>query len=215
MVNTITHLHEVTLLSSLPKGILGNLKSGKSALVNKYITGSYVALEKPDGEKKQVLLHNVSHVLLLMMCVVVRRPVQEGSSGGRAESPVTDPRRVRLARRTGTCVCLRVCCSIVVVWDANLLTVARVPLQFCSWVDAVILVFSLENEASFQELYQLYSQLSSQRTDVPVIVVGTQGQQMKQLCVVESRAGPGPMRAQIKQGIVSYQVETCSPRTTW
>lgn len=53
-----------------------------------------------------------------------------------------------------------------------------VPLQFCSWVDAVILVFSLENEASFQELYQLYSQLSSQRADVPVIVVGTQGQQI-------------------------------------
>lgn len=113
------------------------------------------------------------------------------------------------------CVCLRVCCSIVVVWDANLLTAACVPLQFCSWVDAVILVFSLENEASFQELYQLYSQLSSQRTDVPVIVVGTQGQQMKQLEVVESRAGPGPMRVRIKQGIVSYQVETCSSRTTW
>lgn len=112
-------------------------------------------------------------------------------------------------------MCLRVCCSIVVVWDANLLTAPCVPLQFCSWVDAVILVFSLENEASFQELYQLYSQLSSQRTDVPVIVVGTQGQQMKQLGVVVSRAGPGPMKAQIKQGIVSYQVETCSPRTTW
>jgi GTPase SAR1 family protein len=43
-------------------------------------------------------------------------------------------------------------------------------------VDAVILVFSLENEASFQELYQLYSQLHSHRADLPVIVVGTQGQ---------------------------------------
>lgn len=51
------------------------------------------------------------------------------------------------------------------------------PPQFCSWVDAVILVFSLENETSFQELYQLYSQLSSQRADIPIIVVGTQGQQ--------------------------------------
>lgn len=49
-------------------------------------------------------------------------------------------------------------------------------LQFSSWVDAVILVFSLENEGSFQELYQLYSQLSAHRTDIPVIVVGTQGQ---------------------------------------
>lgn len=35
----------------LSQGILGSLKSGKSALVNKYITGSYVALEKPDGKK--------------------------------------------------------------------------------------------------------------------------------------------------------------------
>uniref|UniRef100_A0A674NNI8 ArfGAP with GTPase domain, ankyrin repeat and PH domain 2 n=1 Tax=Takifugu rubripes TaxID=31033 RepID=A0A674NNI8_TAKRU len=139
----LANSQEWSLSRSIPElklGILGNLKSGKSALVNKYITGSYVALEKPDGEKKQVLLHNVSHVLLLM-------------------------------------------------------TPACVPLQFCSWVDAVILVFSLENEASFQELYQLYSQLSSQRTDVPVIVVGTQDkisstnprviddQRARQLCV--------------------------------
>lgn len=40
----------------------------------------------------------------------------------------------------------------------------------------MILVFSLENEASFQELYQRYRQLSEYRTDIPVIVVGTQGQ---------------------------------------
>uniref|UniRef100_A0A8D0AU15 ArfGAP with GTPase domain, ankyrin repeat and PH domain 2 n=1 Tax=Sander lucioperca TaxID=283035 RepID=A0A8D0AU15_SANLU len=67
--------------------------------------------------------------------------------------------------------------------------------QFSSWVDAVILVFSLENEGSFQELYQLYSQLSAQRTDIPVIVVGTQDkisstnprviedQRARQLCI--------------------------------
>lgn len=54
-----SHLQKVTLLSCLLQGILGNLKSGKSALVNKYITGSYIALEKPDGEKKEVFLHNV------------------------------------------------------------------------------------------------------------------------------------------------------------
>ncbi|KAF3697350.1 Arf-GAP with GTPase, ANK repeat and PH domain-containing protein 1 [Channa argus] len=66
---------------------------------------------------------------------------------------------------------------------------------FSSWVDAVILVFSLENEASFQELYQLYSQLSAHRTDIPVIVVGTQDkisstnprviedQRARQLCI--------------------------------
>uniref|UniRef100_A0AAX7TIM7 Small monomeric GTPase n=1 Tax=Astatotilapia calliptera TaxID=8154 RepID=A0AAX7TIM7_ASTCA len=67
--------------------------------------------------------------------------------------------------------------------------------QFSSWADAVILVFSLENEASFQELYQLYSQLSAFRSDIPVIVVGTQDkisstnprviedQRARQLCI--------------------------------
>uniref|UniRef100_A0A7N6A2T4 ArfGAP with GTPase domain, ankyrin repeat and PH domain 2 n=1 Tax=Anabas testudineus TaxID=64144 RepID=A0A7N6A2T4_ANATE len=104
------------------QGILGSLKSGKSALVNKYITGSYSALEKPDGGryKKEVLVDGQSYLLLI-----------------REEPGPPDA-------------------------------------QFSSWVDAVILVFSLENEASFQELYQLYSQLSAFRTDIPVIVVGTQ-----------------------------------------
>uniref|UniRef100_A0A8D0AXL6 ArfGAP with GTPase domain, ankyrin repeat and PH domain 2 n=1 Tax=Sander lucioperca TaxID=283035 RepID=A0A8D0AXL6_SANLU len=124
-------------------GILGSLKSGKSALVNKYITGSYVALEKPDGGryKKEVLVDGQSHLLLI-----------------REEAGPPDA-------------------------------------QFSSWVDAVILVFSLENEGSFQELYQLYSQLSAQRTDIPVIVVGTQDkisstnprviedQRARQLCI--------------------------------
>ncbi|KAG7237731.1 hypothetical protein INR49_031722 [Caranx melampygus] len=124
-------------------GVLGSLKSGKSALVNKYITGSYAALEKPDGGryKKEVLVDGQSHLLLI-----------------REEAGAPDA-------------------------------------QFCSWVDAVILVFSLENEASFQELYQLYSQLSAARTDIPVIVVGTQDkisstnprviedQRARQLCI--------------------------------
>lgn len=68
-------------------------------------------------------------------------------------------------------------CQMLMCYHANSGACPCVPLQFCSWVDAVILVFSLENEASFQDLYQLYSQLSSQRADIPVIVVGTQGQQ--------------------------------------
>lgn len=34
-----------------PQGILGTVKSGRTALVNKYVTGSYVAVEKPDGEE--------------------------------------------------------------------------------------------------------------------------------------------------------------------
>uniref|UniRef100_A0A8C5DTZ1 Arf-GAP with GTPase, ANK repeat and PH domain-containing protein 1-like n=1 Tax=Gouania willdenowi TaxID=441366 RepID=A0A8C5DTZ1_GOUWI len=125
------------------QGVLGSLKSGKSALVNKYITGSYVAVEKPDGGryKKEVLVDGQSHLLLI-----------------REEPGPPDA-------------------------------------QFSSWVDAVILVFSLENEGSFQELYQLYSDLSRYRTDVPVIVVGTQDkisssnprviedQRARQLCI--------------------------------
>ncbi|XP_074537689.1 arf-GAP with GTPase, ANK repeat and PH domain-containing protein 2 isoform X3 [Halichoeres trimaculatus] len=142
----IANSQEWTLSRAIPElrlGILGSLKSGKSALVNKYITGSYVALEKPDGGryKKEVLVDGQSHLLLI-----------------REEAGPPDA-------------------------------------QFSSWVDAVILVFSLENEASFQELYQLYSQLNAQRADIPVIVVGTQDkisstnprviedQRARQLCI--------------------------------
>uniref|UniRef100_A0A672I714 ArfGAP with GTPase domain, ankyrin repeat and PH domain 2 n=1 Tax=Salarias fasciatus TaxID=181472 RepID=A0A672I714_SALFA len=142
----IANSQEWSLSRAVPElrlGILGSLKSGKSALVNKYITGSYVALEKSEGGryKKEVLVDGQSHLLLI-----------------REEAGAPDA-------------------------------------QFCSWVDAVILVFSLENEASFQELYQLYSQLGTQRSDVPVIVVGTQDkisstnprviedQRARQLCI--------------------------------
>lgn len=41
------------LLSHPPQGILGSMKSGRSALVHKYVTGSYVADPKPDGEDLQ------------------------------------------------------------------------------------------------------------------------------------------------------------------
>ncbi|XP_053704878.1 arf-GAP with GTPase, ANK repeat and PH domain-containing protein 2 isoform X1 [Synchiropus splendidus] len=142
----IANSQDWSLSRSIPElrlGILGSLKSGKSSLVHKYVTGSYVALEKPDGEryKKEVLVDGCSHLLLI-----------------REEAGPPDA-------------------------------------QFSSWVDAVILVFSLENESSFQELYQLYSQLCVHRTDIPVIVVGTQDkisstnprviedQRARQLCI--------------------------------
>lgn len=50
-------------------------------------------------------------------------------------------------------------------------------LQLATWLDAVILVFSLENEASFQEVYSIYHQLAAHRpvSEIPFIVVGTQG----------------------------------------
>ncbi|KAL1140848.1 hypothetical protein AAG570_000776, partial [Ranatra chinensis] len=48
--------------------------------------------------------------------------------------------------------------------------------QFTSWVDAVIFVFSLENEASFNAIYPYYTQMSQYRNsaEIPLILVGTQ-----------------------------------------
>lgn len=123
----LANSQEWTLGRSIPElrlGVLGSLKSGRSALVNKYITGTYQALEKVDSgrHKKEVLVDGQSHLLLI-----------------REEPGPPDA-------------------------------------QFSSWVDAVVLVFSLENEASFQEVYRLYSQLNGHRStsDIPLIVVATQ-----------------------------------------
>uniref|UniRef100_A0A674IAN5 ArfGAP with GTPase domain, ankyrin repeat and PH domain 2 n=1 Tax=Terrapene triunguis TaxID=2587831 RepID=A0A674IAN5_9SAUR len=48
--------------------------------------------------------------------------------------------------------------------------------KFASWVDAVVFVFSLENEDSFQEVSQYYNLLTSYRSpsEVAVALVGTQ-----------------------------------------
>ena len=50
-------------------------------------------------------------------------------------------------------------------------------LQFTAWVDAVIFVFSLENEASFNAIYNYYTKMAHFRnsTEIPLILVGTQG----------------------------------------
>ncbi|MFT7804682.1 arf-GAP with GTPase, ANK repeat and PH domain-containing protein 1-like isoform X3 [Arapaima gigas] len=118
---------EWTLSRSVPElrlGVLGSLRSGQSALVNRYITGSYLPLESPEGGryKKEVQIDGQSYLMLI-----------------REECGPPDA-------------------------------------QFSNWVDAVILVFSLENENSFQEVYNNYSQLSAHRdtSEIPFIVVGTQ-----------------------------------------
>ncbi|CAF3961234.1 unnamed protein product [Rotaria sp. Silwood2] len=48
--------------------------------------------------------------------------------------------------------------------------------QFTHWVDAVIFVFSLENEESFKTIYQYYTKMNHYRniSDMPLILVGTQ-----------------------------------------
>ncbi|NWR56227.1 AGAP2 protein, partial [Bucorvus abyssinicus] len=50
------------------------------------------------------------------------------------------------------------------------------PPQFASWVDAVIFVFSLENESSFEEVTQLHELFSGYQgaSEVVLALVGTQ-----------------------------------------
>ncbi|KAJ9583455.1 hypothetical protein L9F63_022197, partial [Diploptera punctata] len=47
---------------------------------------------------------------------------------------------------------------------------------FTAWVDAVIFVFSLENEASFNAIYNYYTKMAHFRNsaEIPLILVGTQ-----------------------------------------
>lgn len=49
--------------------------------------------------------------------------------------------------------------------------------QFAMWVDAVIFVFSLEDEVSFQTVYHYYSRMANYRntSEIPMVLVGTQG----------------------------------------
>ena len=50
--------------------------------------------------------------------------------------------------------------------------------QFTAWVDAVIFVFSLENETSFNAIYNYYAKMAQYRNiqEIPIILVGTQGE---------------------------------------
>uniref|UniRef100_A0A8C6WG21 ArfGAP with GTPase domain, ankyrin repeat and PH domain 2 n=1 Tax=Neogobius melanostomus TaxID=47308 RepID=A0A8C6WG21_9GOBI len=105
-------------------GVLGSLCSGKSALVHRHMTGSYLAVENADGRQyvKDVQVDGQSHVLFI-----------------REETELPGS-------------------------------------QFANWVDAVILVFSLENEYSFQDVYKFYHQLALHRpiSEIAFVVVGTQ-----------------------------------------
>jgi len=49
------------------QGILGSVQSGKSALVHRYLTGSYMQEESPEGGrfKKEVIIEGQSYLLLI------------------------------------------------------------------------------------------------------------------------------------------------------
>uniref|UniRef100_A0A8D2ZCN3 Arf-GAP with GTPase ANK repeat and PH domain-containing protein 1 n=1 Tax=Scophthalmus maximus TaxID=52904 RepID=A0A8D2ZCN3_SCOMX len=118
---------EWTLSRAVPElkvGIVGNLASGKSALVHRYLTGTYVQEESPEGGrfKKEIVVDGQSHLLLIR------------DEGGPPEA------------------------------------------QFALWVDAVIFVFSLEDEISFQTVYHYFSRLANFRNaaELPLVLVGTQ-----------------------------------------
>ncbi|XP_071656119.1 arf-GAP with GTPase, ANK repeat and PH domain-containing protein 2 isoform X2 [Patagioenas fasciata] len=123
----LVNSQEWTLGHSVPEirlGVLGSSKSGKSALVQRFLTGSYVGLEPTESGqfKREVTVDGQSHLLLI-----------------REESGPPDA-------------------------------------QFASWADAVVFVFSLENESSFQEVTQLHALLSGHRatSEVALALVGTQ-----------------------------------------
>ncbi|XP_066469774.1 arf-GAP with GTPase, ANK repeat and PH domain-containing protein 2 [Tiliqua scincoides] len=123
----VANSQEWTLGRSIPElrlGILGTIKSGKSALVHRYLTGSYLGLEPAEGGqfKKEVVVDGQSHLLLI-----------------REEAGPPDA-------------------------------------KFANWADAVIFVFSLENEASFQELSRYFGLLTNYRavSDMALALVGTQ-----------------------------------------
>ena len=72
-------------------------------------------------------------------------------------------------------------CVIEISWNpithSTLELLGGAPeLQFTSWVDAVIFVFSLENETSFNAIYNYYAKMSQFRSmnEIPLILVGTQ-----------------------------------------
>ncbi|XP_064644118.1 arf-GAP with GTPase, ANK repeat and PH domain-containing protein 3-like isoform X7 [Lineus longissimus] len=125
--DSFVNSQEWTLSRSVPDiklGILGSIHSGKSALVHRYLTGSYMQEESPEGGrfKKEVMIDGQSYLLLIR------------DEGGPPE------------------------------------------LQFTHWVDAVIFVFSLENEMSFHTVYNYFSKMAHYRntTEIPLILVGTQ-----------------------------------------
>lgn len=69
-IDSFVNSQEWTLSRSVPDlrlGIVGSLSSGKSALVHRYLTGSYMQEESPEGGrfKKEISVDGHSHLLLI------------------------------------------------------------------------------------------------------------------------------------------------------
>ncbi|KAL6425224.1 hypothetical protein ACFW04_009461 [Cataglyphis niger] len=125
--DSFVNSHEWTLARDVPElhlGIIGSSDSGKSALVHRYLTGSFMHEESPEGGrfKKEIFINDQSYLLLIR------------DEGGVPEA------------------------------------------QFSSWIDALLLVFSLENEESFSIVCSFYNRMCSFRnmSEVPKILVGVQ-----------------------------------------
>lgn len=70
IADSFVNSQEWTLSRSVPDlrlGIVGSLNSGKSALVHRYLTGSYMQEESPEGGrfKKEVFIDGQSYLLLI------------------------------------------------------------------------------------------------------------------------------------------------------
>ncbi|EDS42069.1 conserved hypothetical protein [Culex quinquefasciatus] len=69
-MDSFVNSQEWTISRSVPDirlGIVGSLSSGKSALVHRYLTGSYMQEESPEGGrfKKEIQIDNQSYLLLI------------------------------------------------------------------------------------------------------------------------------------------------------
>ncbi|XP_022235259.1 centaurin-gamma-1A-like [Limulus polyphemus] len=125
--DSFVNSQEWTLGHTVPDlrlGIVGSLNSGRSALVHRYLTGSYLPEDSHEGGrfKKEVMVDGHTHLLLIR------------EEGGPPE------------------------------------------FQFSCWIDGVICVFSLENEASFNDVFDYYKKICLFRNsrDFPLILVGVQ-----------------------------------------
>lgn len=69
-LDSFVNSQEWTISRSVPElriGIVGSINSGKSALVHRYLTGSYMQEESPEGGrfKKEIFIDNQSYLLLI------------------------------------------------------------------------------------------------------------------------------------------------------